>query len=74
MGCMSDFLFSLPLDLLNSLLWEFLSIPTPYRLLCYPQSQTLVTTSILDLLWLPEQSGCVRVYRVCIPDQTSPAR
>jgi hypothetical protein len=26
MGCTSDFLFSLPLDLLDCLLWEFLSV------------------------------------------------
>jgi hypothetical protein len=27
MGCMSDFLVSLPLDLHDCLIWEFLSIP-----------------------------------------------
>jgi hypothetical protein len=68
MGCASDFFFSLLLDLLGGLLHS-----PPCRLLCHPQSLTLVMTGRLDLLWLPRQPGCDRLYPQRDPDLSSPA-
>jgi hypothetical protein len=45
----------------------------PYRLLCRPRSQTLVTTGGLDLLWLPKQSRCDQLYPLRDPGPSSPA-